>query len=167
MADQNQKEKAEVAILNPLNRTVFYSIEFPGYVNPGSVQKCVQRLGGLQNISDTFRRGLKIDLPLKENDPFAHPAAGQTVATQNLVLRIVKRRRRKQQVERDGSEDHMRDRGSSHSGTSTKQIEGVFTAEVVGISQKTMRFRNPIDFQYRPDMNDPVVQLRQAMMRLD
>ncbi|KAG8764121.1 General transcription factor 3C polypeptide 5 [Serendipita sp. 397] len=141
MADQNQKEKSEVAILNPLNRTVFYSIEFPGYVNPGSVQKCVQRLGGLQNISDTFRRGLKIDLPLKDNDPFAHPAAGQTVATQNLVLRIVKRRR-KQQIERDGGDDQMQEEGSSRGGNSTKQSEGVFTAEIVGISQKTMRFRS-------------------------
>ncbi|KAG8793156.1 tau 95 subunit of transcription factor TFIIIC [Serendipita sp. 399] len=50
---------------------------------------------------------------------------------------------------------------------STREAKGVFTAEVVGISQKTMRFRNPVDFQYRPDINDPVVQLRQAMERLD
>lgn len=137
----------------PLEHKYFYSLEYPGYVASTSFAKAVDRLGGPQILADTFRRGLKVDLKLKDNDPYAHPPNGQVVPTYNLVLKVVKRKRKRQANE-----------GETSSGTET---QGQFTAQVVGISQKTLRFRTPIDFQYQPPKDDPIVELRDAMMRLD
>ncbi|PVG00043.1 hypothetical protein CPB86DRAFT_783178 [Serendipita vermifera] len=145
----------------PLEHKPFYSIEYPGYVQLTSVPKAMDRLGGAQIVAETFRRGLKVDLKLKDNDPFAHPPNGQAVTTHNLLLKVVRRTRKKRTpsaIEEGGEDDDLSNKSAS---------KGQFTAEVAGVVQKTLRFRNPIDFQYQPPKDDPVVELRNAMMRLD
>lgn len=106
----------------PLEHKYFYSIEYPGFVAPQSVTKAVERLGGPQILADTFRRGLKVDLKLKDSDPYAHPPNGQVVTTHNLLLRVVRRKRKRQAQE--------------------GEPQGHFTAQVIGISQKSLRFRS-------------------------
>jgi general transcription factor 3C polypeptide 5 (transcription factor C subunit 1) len=110
----------------PFEHKFFYSIEYPGFVAPQSVSKAIDRLGGPQIVADTFRRGLKIDLKLKDNEPYAHPPNGQVVTTQNLVMKVV-RRRRKGQGPIEDTESGPR---------------GQFTVQVLGLAQKTLRFRS-------------------------
>ena len=107
----------------PLEHKFFYSIEYPGFVRPESVTKAIERLGGLQIVTETFRRGLKVDLRLKDSDPYAHPPSGQVVTTQNLLIKVVRRRRKSE---------------ASASG----EPGGQFTVQVLGLAQKTLRFRS-------------------------
>ena len=122
----------KVARSIPLEHSSFYSVEYPGYVDPQSVPKAVERLGGPHNVTDTFKRSLKIDLRLKDNDLFAHPPAGQTVTTHNLLLKVV-RRKRKQPLDPTATSSASADGSDS---------PGQFTAKVIGMTRKTIRFRS-------------------------
>jgi general transcription factor 3C polypeptide 5 (transcription factor C subunit 1) len=132
--DEPSSSTVPLAKLLPLEHKPFYSIEYPGYVQPTSVPKAIERLGGAQRVADTFRRGLKVDLKLKDNDPFAHPPNGQAVTTQNLLLKVVRRTRKKPS---SGATE-----GEGADSPTTGASKGKFTAEVVGVVQKTLRFRS-------------------------
>lgn len=122
-----------------LPQTAFYSVEYPGYVNslPNALATLPQT--GLDNA---FRRtATALELHLRPNDPFAHPLHGDVIKTSNLVLRVVKRKRK------DG--------------------RGEYTADVVGNIGKTARFRAMADYQFAPDPEHPIVHLRHAMDRMD
>ena len=87
----------------PLPNTHFYSVEYPGYVNPTSAPLAIERLGGQQSIDTAFRRATArdrveslLDLHLRPGNPYAHPVPGEVVPTSNIVLKVVKRKRRRQ-----------------------------------------------------------------------
>ncbi|KAH0587367.1 hypothetical protein H2248_006166 [Termitomyces sp. 'cryptogamus'] len=135
----------------PLPQTPFYSIEYPGYVRPTSVSLAVSNLGGQSVLDSAFKRAASktetlIELKLRPEQPFAHPVPGDVVPTNNILLKIVKKRR-KNRLE-DGA-------------------IGEYTAEAIGVIPKTARFRSMVDYQYQPDMNDPVSKLRIAMDNMD
>ncbi|KAG2152028.1 RNA polymerase III transcription factor IIIC subunit-domain-containing protein [Suillus cothurnatus] len=134
----------------PLLSTPFYSIEYPGYVKPESVPLAVSNLGGPSRLETAFKRTAAkneafLELNLRPGNPFAHPIPGDIVSTNNILLKVVRRKRRHP----DG------------------ECVGEFTAEVVGIIPKTARFRSMADYQFQPDMSDPLAQLRLAMDRMD
>jgi general transcription factor 3C polypeptide 5 (transcription factor C subunit 1) len=157
----------------PLSSTTFYSVEYPGYVQPASVPIAVRNLGGQECLDTVFKRNTTkpetlVELRLRPHDPFAHPIPGDVVATNNILLKVVKRKRR---IQNEGS--------SSVSG-----YIGEYTTEAVGVIPKTIRFRSEhifrhryqilltfdaamADYQYQPDSNDPVVKLRRAMDDMD
>lgn len=133
----------------------FYSVEYPGYVGPSSIPTAVKNLGGQTSIDKAFKRTASkteslIELALRPGQPFAHPIPGDVVGTNNILLKVVKRRR-KRRMDRDRDDGAM----------------GEYTAEAIGIIPKTARFRSMVDYQYQPDMNDPVVKLRLAMDNMD
>ncbi|KAF8076188.1 RNA polymerase III transcription factor IIIC subunit-domain-containing protein [Lyophyllum atratum] len=139
----------------PLPQIPFYSIEYPGYVRPTSVPLAVSNLGGQSTLDDAFKRAASkqetlMELKLRPDQPFAHPVPGDVVATNNILLKVVKKRRRKRT-------DEGMDDGAI----------GEYTAEAVGIIPKTARFRSMVDYQYQPDMSDPVSKLRVAMDSMD
>ncbi|KAJ7095191.1 RNA polymerase III transcription factor IIIC subunit-domain-containing protein [Mycena belliarum] len=134
--------------------TSFYSIEYPGYVCPTSVPIAVQNLGGQAALDSAFKRSTAkteatLELRLRPENPFAHPIPGDVVPTNNLVLKVVKRKRKNRTEAADGA------------------LQGEYTAEIVGSTLKTVRFRSMADYQYQPDMNDPVTKLRLAMDSMD
>ncbi|KAG6832979.1 hypothetical protein H0H92_004863 [Tricholoma furcatifolium] len=134
-----------------LPQTPFYSVEYPGYVQPTSVPLAVSKLGGRSALDSAFKRAASktealIELRLRPNQPFAHPVPGDVVSTNNILLKVV-RKRRKNRLE-DGA-------------------IGEYTAEAIGVIPKTARFRSMVDYQYQPDMNDPVSKLRVAMDEMD
>ena len=113
----------------PLPRKHFFSIEYPGYVQPASVTKAVAHLGGSSSLESVFRRGSTssraeplIELRLRPEDPFAHPIPGDVVPTNNILLKVRKRRRKQRE------------------GEDTPQ--GEYVAEAVGVIPKTARFRS-------------------------
>jgi general transcription factor 3C polypeptide 5 (transcription factor C subunit 1) len=134
------------------------------------VPLAVRNLGGQDSLDNAFKRtALRsetlVELNLRPGNPFAHPIPGDVVSTNNIVLKVVKRRRRKLN---DGDE-----------------LIGEYTAEAVGVVPKTVRFRSEYDFspsripnhlagpvgmadyQYQPRIDDPIASLRLAMDSMD
>lgn len=114
----------------PLPATTFYSVEYPGYVKPTSVPQAIINLGGPLSLDTAFKRtALKtetlVELNLRPGNPFAHPIPGDVVSTNNILLKVVKRKRRKL----GGRDD-------------TEAILGDYTTEAVGVIPKTVRFRS-------------------------
>ena len=154
-----------------LLQAVFYSVEYPGYVKEASVPLVIQKLGGQPKLDHVFRRSAQrkdalLELFFRPDNPFVHPIPGDVVPVNNLLLKVVKRKWR------------SADTGDDDGGV------GEFTAEIVGSIPKTARFRSAVvlasccasmakfdagmaDFQYLPDMNDPVAKLRMAMKNWD
>ena len=107
----------------------FYSVEYPGYVQPSSVPLAVSHLGGQSKVDRAFKRAAPksqtlLELSLRPGNPFAHPIPGDVVGTNNLLLKVTKRKRK--QVAGDPC------------------TTGEYTAEVVGIVSKTARFRSDL-----------------------
>lgn len=154
----------------PLPSTQYYSIEYPGYITShAAIPQAITKLGGQKSIDAAFRsrRDASIlELHLrgtKESNPFQHPIPGDIVPTNHIILKVVKRRYKVR------SEDG---------------VDGDFVIEPVAVSHKTARFRSqypPLyinvrnsdshagmaDFQYQPDMEDPISKLRVSMAQLD
>ncbi|CUA67791.1 Transcription factor tau subunit sfc1 [Rhizoctonia solani] len=149
----------------------YNGIEYPGYIspNPGSINRAIHTLGGQKDIQKSFAEGGKIlELRLQPDNPFAHPVTGDVVGTNKLLVKVVVRR--KKQV--DNAEETVDGAGpSGDKGKGKEQLqeegEGTYTAEVVGLIPKTVRFRSMADFQYQPEEDDCIVQMRRAMDRLD
>ena len=120
----------------PLPQTHYYSIEYPGYVQQASVSTAIQSLGGQAHIDNVFRRntpraGVLLELSLRPHSLFSHPIPADVVATNNLVLKITKRRKK----------------GSKQNGA---YIVGEYKTEVVGVMSKTVRFRSTYPIRFHP-----------------
>lgn len=117
----------------PLPKTYFSSIEFPGYVAPSSVPQILQTLGGQANVNAAFKRNANkqdalLELNFRPGNPFSHPVPGDIVPTNNIVLKIVKRKRKRAPV----AEEEKGEDGAI----------GEYTAEAIGVIPKTARFRS-------------------------
>lgn len=154
----------EVATSYDIPQKPFYSIEYPGYVRPTSIQRAIARLGGEKIVSEAFRKNLNIDLKLHDpgTRPFAHPPSGKTVEVQNLVLKVTRRKRKvaAPTKEPENSEHDVEMQGGDTVGEQLPQplgwekmpfanalreattSKGEFKIEVLGRLQKTMRFRS-------------------------
>jgi hypothetical protein len=144
-------EPMESHRLPPLNSpdAHLFSIEYPGYVKnePKSIEKFVEMCGGMPAIVKGYERSMggrqsNIELRLRPDNPYLHPVAGEVLHSANLLLKIVRRRRKGQ--------DEWQEK-----------------AEVVGVVSRTCRFRTLGDFQYLPDRSWLVPKLRDALDAID
>ncbi|KAF8665810.1 hypothetical protein AX16_000253 [Volvariella volvacea WC 439] len=138
-----------------LPQTPFYSIEYPGYVQPASTRVALQSLGGQTSINNAFKRSSTkaealVELSLNSSNPFAHPIPGEVVPTNNVLIKIIRRKRKHQP-----------------SSLLDETTVGDYTAEAVGVIPKTVRFRSMADFHFQPDMADEISQLRVAMNKMN
>ena len=115
----------------PLPSTHYYSVEYPGFVRPRSAPLAIDRLGGQPAIDSAFRRATGrdrveslLELRLRKENAYAHPIPGEVVPTSNIVLKVVKRRRKRRE------------------GEPTDGPIGEYTVEAVGVVPKTARFRS-------------------------
>lgn len=113
-----------------LPQTAFYSVEYPGYVQATSVPIAMKNLGGQASLDNAFKRTASktealLELALRPGQPFAHAVPGDVVGTNNILLKVVKRKRKRRVGEEvnDGA-------------------IGEYTAEAVGVIPKTARFRS-------------------------
>lgn len=131
-ASQNgrvQPDSASAALLRPLLSTHFYSIEYPGYVQPTSIPLALERLGGRATVETVFKKtGNKLEMNLRPGNSFAHPIPGEVVSTSNILLKVVKRRRKKRNAD---------DKGAP---------VGEYIIEAMGVIPKTARFRSEYSF---------------------
>ena len=123
MAEDSNEDAPEYA----LPSVHYYSVEYPGYVKPESVDKAVSALGGIKSLDASFRKHTQPapvpQLRLQPENLFAHPIPGDIVKTNKLVLEVTKRKRRNTIL--DDSEE----------------AEGECVAKIVGSTNRTIRFR--------------------------
>ena len=113
----------------PLPDTQFYSIEYPGYIKPTSVPYAIRTLGGQTVVESAFKRTANkaetiLELNFRPGNPFAHPVPGEVVHTNNILMKVVKRKRRRALPAEEG------------------EPIGEFTVEALGVIPKTVRFRS-------------------------
>ncbi|KAK0206225.1 RNA polymerase III transcription factor IIIC subunit-domain-containing protein [Desarmillaria ectypa] len=142
------------AVALPLPSTPFYSVEYPGRVKPTSVPEAIRTLGGQASLDSAFRRAASkaeslVELSLRPDNPFSHPIPGEVVASNAILLKVVKRKKKKKT---EGTEN---------------DFIGEYTTEAVGVIPKTIRFRSLADYQYQPDFEDPMSKLRMSMSSMD
>ena len=123
----NSEENASSAPLRPLSAVHLYSVEYPGYVKPTSVPLAIDKLGGPSQVYAAFQKngsrpGSVLGLNLSTSDPFSHPVNVEVIPSNNLLMKVVKRKRKE------------KDAGGN--------IVGEYTTEVVGAVTKTARFRS-------------------------
>jgi general transcription factor 3C polypeptide 5 (transcription factor C subunit 1) len=132
-AASTSTESQKCAPAHELPTTHFYSIEYPGYVRPESIGKAIHTLGGQSSIDRAFRRSAPredspLELNLRPDNPFSHPLLGDLVPTNNILLRVVKRKLKHPRPASDDDGDGA-------------QTAGEYTAVAVGVIPKTARFR--------------------------
>lgn len=102
-------------------------IEYPGPVN--SIPRAVASLGGFPAVSASLASPLAhaapIELNLNPDNPFFHTILAASLDSGNVVMKVVKRRRKRPKLDANGMVlEH-----------------GVFTLEVAGVVERTVRFR--------------------------
>lgn len=139
------------APLHILPQNQFYSIEYPGYVKPTttSVDFAIRTLGGDSSLDNAFKRSKTkgdtlFECRLRPENSFAHPVPGDVVGTNNILLKVTKRRRK---GKGKGREKDVCDKDGDvrmEEGRKRKSEEGrsEFVAQAVGIINNTVRFRS-------------------------
>ncbi|KAG8953739.1 tau 95 subunit of transcription factor TFIIIC [Tulasnella sp. 424] len=177
-----------------LPQTSFYSIEYPGYVSetPEALSGALKTLGGQASVDKIFKqpRSRVLDLKLRPDDLFAHPIPGEAVNSLKILVQVTRRKRRKRDPEvppNEPTSNQPEPHGESDAGMevdagqeipttpSSKENpnpnpweeEPMYTTELLGTIPRTVRFRAMADFQYTPNLNDPIIKLRQSMDALD
>lgn len=151
------------------------AIEYPGPILPTSLNKALKTMGGLSAVSQALAAPAKdnrsLELSLNTRNPFSHPVPAHMADTGNVLMRVVKRRRKIPKRDEQG-----------------KVVEeGIYTLTPVGVITKTARFRGALlvpsrlnvsraltstpaaiaDFQTSVDLQDPIVALSQSVRDMD
>ncbi|ORY40014.1 RNA polymerase III transcription factor IIIC subunit-domain-containing protein [Leucosporidium creatinivorum] len=131
------------------------AIEYPGPIQPTSLNKALKTMGGLSSVSQALAAPTKdnrsLELSLNIKNPFSHPVPAHIADTGNVLMRVVKRRRKNPKRDEQG-----------------KVVEeGIYTIAPVGAVTKTARFRAVADFQTSVDLQDPIVALSQSVREMD
>jgi general transcription factor 3C polypeptide 5 (transcription factor C subunit 1) len=140
--DYEMEETSPSAVSRPLPQIPFYSIEYPGYVSSNSIPRAIHSVGGQAVIDNAFKRNASrteslLELNLRPGNPFSHPVPGDVCPTSNVLMKVVKRKRRIVDAQ--------------------SELEGEYTAEVVGVIPKTARFRSK-DFLFVVALGDSALQ---------
>jgi general transcription factor 3C polypeptide 5 (transcription factor C subunit 1) len=128
----------------------YYSVEYPGYVQPqpSSLVYALRTLGGQKALKNAFSEGGRIlELKLQPDNPFAHPVTGDVVNTNKLLVKVVTRRKKGNvpnpstgpRVNTNELGGMSTDKGK---GKEVQPEEGTYSAEIVGVIPKTIRFRS-------------------------
>jgi hypothetical protein len=91
---QQPEEARSYAPLWRLSKQPMFAVEFPGYVQ--NVDRALCLLGGQKRLTECYLNELEnlLELWYRPEDPYSHPILGQIVKTNNLLLRIQRKRRR-------------------------------------------------------------------------
>ncbi|KAI5481422.1 hypothetical protein MNV49_004178 [Pseudohyphozyma bogoriensis] len=133
-------------------------IEYPGPVK--SVPRALSALGGLATVSASLNAPIDpphsrpLHLNLNKSSPFFHPVPTSSVETGNVVVKLVKRRRKRPKLVQGEDGEQWEE-------------QGVYAMKVVGLADRTVRFRAMADFQYTPNLQDPIISLSNSIKAMD
>ncbi|KIY72961.1 hypothetical protein CYLTODRAFT_366742 [Cylindrobasidium torrendii FP15055 ss-10] len=152
LTELSNENEHEPAPKHHLPTTTYYVVEYPGRVKPTSVPDVVKNLGGMAVLESAFRRGASkqetlVELHLRPDNPFSHPVPANIVNSTTMMMKVVKRKRKNANPE--------------------DPVQGEYTAQMVGVVPKTVRFRHMADFQFQPEADDSMTKLRMALEHMD
>ncbi|KAJ2603237.1 hypothetical protein EV177_006711 [Coemansia sp. RSA 1804] len=150
----------------PLPQRTFVSVEYPGFVN--NVETAIKTMGGREKLARVVTEdiGMPVELRYRHNDLVSHPINGNVVATQNLLIKVKRRTRVPKRKDSDGRQSLLA--GEAAAAAAAAAVGPVETsAEVVGIIDKTVRFRSLADFQFVPAPSDPLWGFTDMLQSLD
>ncbi|TKA54607.1 hypothetical protein B0A53_03014 [Rhodotorula sp. CCFEE 5036] len=130
------------------------TVEYPGPVN--SLDNALESLGGLASVASSFNASTAtpLELNLDRGNRFSHPVSAHIAHTNNIVCRVVKRRRKK--PVRDAQGDIV--------------DAGMYQIQPIAVEHRLARFRAMADYQYTPSRHaggDPTLDMAQAIENLD
>ncbi|KAG0346699.1 tau 95 subunit of transcription factor TFIIIC [Podila humilis] len=146
-----------------------FSIEFPGHIE--NMEKVKAALGGDRAIANAYLGGAPLDLRYRYLDPFSTPIQGQTVLTNNLLLKATRRYKVKRKpgaskkstlVCRAPAEDDEPLEGEEND-ENTSQVY----YEFLGAISKTVRFAGLADYQHIVDPADEIYQVKSDVMNMN
>ncbi|KAJ2691478.1 tau 95 subunit of transcription factor TFIIIC [Coemansia sp. RSA 1285] len=154
-------EAVKVAERRPLPQRTFVSVEYPGFVN--NVETAIKTMGGREKLARVVTEdiGMPVELRYRHNDLVSHPINGNVVATQNLLIKVKRRTRVPKRKDSDGRQSLLAGEAAAAAGP----VET--SAEIVGIIDKTVRFRSLADFQFVPAPSDPLWGFTDMLQSLD
>lgn len=118
---------------SPLPTNEVFLVQYPGYVK--NIDKVFRTLGGQHALNKAVNDEPGVlELHFRPGDPFSHPINGDVIATTNLLLKVTRRRRKK------NAADMEVDQPEHDPDVDERNAEG-FEAEIVGLITKTCRFR--------------------------
>lgn len=131
--DGEAEASSSRAPYHPIPKQSFTSIEFPSTVShPSAILKVISQ----DDINECFnapgQEQPMLEMYFNREDSSANPVRGVRLAGRKLVVRVVKRRRCRPVA---GGLEPTDANGKA------RATEGVFTADVVGFIQQTVRFR--------------------------
>ncbi|KAL1406830.1 tau 95 subunit of transcription factor TFIIIC [Vanrija albida] len=139
----------------PLPRATYRSIEYPGpvaypdlihnVIRPLDIEECFNA-----NIADARQLEMRYRGAGPEAERSAVPVRGTRVASQKMLVRLTKRRKK-----------------ALPGQTQPPGGEGVFTVDVIGSIPQTVRFRSMADYQFTPNKDTSIAELTQALDELD
>jgi general transcription factor 3C polypeptide 5 (transcription factor C subunit 1) len=118
------------------------SVEYPGYISSDASQStsscpslavALNTLGGINKINQAIIsketvHALELNLD-RSGNLFSHPVAAEKVSTGNVIMKVVRRRRKNRKEGED---------------------EGIWTMTAVGVSETSFRFRGKTLFVMNP-----------------
>ncbi|KAJ1821840.1 tau 95 subunit of transcription factor TFIIIC [Coemansia sp. RSA 2599] len=136
---------------SPIPQRTVLSVEYPGYV--ANTENAIKSLGGREKLARDVSEdtGARLELRYRYNDPTSHPISGEIVPTQNILIKVRRRTKRAKGAPKDKNAE--------------KSVET--SAEIVGIIEKTARFRKLADFQYVIGKDDPLSSLARALQGIN
>lgn len=138
-ADSSQHASSSTAPFRHYPKQAFASVEYPG---PVSQPSALLNLISQDDINECFNAPATeqriLEMSYRKDDRYGVPVRGSRVASQKLLLKITRRRRKKVDgMDLDGQQNgHEKGKERALSAR-----DGVFTAEVVGPVTQTVRFR--------------------------
>ncbi|RIA87754.1 RNA polymerase III transcription factor IIIC subunit-domain-containing protein [Glomus cerebriforme] len=129
-----------------------FVIEYPGYIK--NMNKVLHTLGGEKGLKKAVNEDL-MELRFRPDDPFCHPINGDVIPTSNLLLKVTRRKKKRQN--KNGN------RENEEKSNAKEDVK----FDILGIINKTCRFRGMSDYQYVPNMNHPILEYRKALESLD
>jgi len=96
-----------------------------------------------------------MELRFRPDDPFCHPINGDVIPTSNLLLKVTRYKKKRQN-------NNMNCENKEKS-----NVQEDVKFDILGIISKTCRFRGMSDYQYVPNMRHPILEYRKALESLD
>ncbi|KAF9429773.1 tau 95 subunit of transcription factor TFIIIC [Podila epigama] len=142
-----------------------FSIELPAHVQ--SIERVIDALGGERAISNAYLGGASLDLRFRYQDPFSTPIQGQTVDTNNILMKVTKRYRVKRKAGTSKRTLPPFRAPTEDDEPLDEEEQPQIHTEFIGAITKTVRFPGLADYQHIVDPNDEIYKLKSDLKNMN
>ncbi|KAF9318807.1 tau 95 subunit of transcription factor TFIIIC [Podila horticola] len=155
----------EEAKVEPWPEEKLFTIEFPGHI--ANIDKAKAALGGERAIANAYLGGAPLDLRYRYLDPFSTPIQGQTVQTNNILLKATRRYKVKRKSGTAAKKSLPPYRAPTEDDEPLEDEEPQMQYEYLGAIAKTVRFSGLADYQHIVDPNDEIYKVKSDLVHMN